>query len=279
MKSAETNLSNSSFPYEIYDLGESAVVIRLGNEIRQDIHERVRGLAAYLEGLNIPGFIELVMAYTTITIYYDMWTVYKRTFPQLPVSQEEGGQLELQNESELPFDTMSHYLRRAIDLYIRDSGQTKSAKQAPKVVEIPVCYGDERGPDLEEVAHYHKLAVEEIIEIHTAKIYTVYMIGFAPGFAYLGGLDERIATPRRSIPRTQLPMGAVGIGGSQTGVYPLQTPGGWNWIGQTPIRLFRPESSPPSLLQAGDEVRFVPISSKEYEELKGGQRTDESGNP
>jgi inhibitor of KinA len=129
---------------------------------------------------------------------------------------------------------------------------------------IPVCYGGEFGPDLKEVAQYHGLTEEEVIHIHSHGEYKVYMIGFVPGFAYLGGLSPKIATPRRTTPRTMIPTGSVGIAGGQTGIYPLATPGGWQIIGRTPLSLFRPNHRQPSLLRAGDIVRFQPITEKEY---------------
>ena len=135
-----------------------------------------------------------------------------------------------------------------------------------------MCYGGEYGPDLEEVARHNGLSVDEVIALHSGGEYLVYMIGFAPGFPYLGGMSERIAMPRRSSPRAQIPVGSVGIAGMQTGVYPIETPGGWQLIGRTPLALFRPEENPPSLLQAGNKVRFRPISADEFAAWKEGAR-------
>jgi inhibitor of KinA len=139
---------------------------------------------------------------------------------------------------------------------------------AHRTVSIPVCYGGEYGPDLEYVARHHNLTPEEVISIHSEGEYLAYMIGFAPGFPFLGGLSEKIATPRRPSPRTSIPAGSVGIAGMQTGVYPISTPGGWQLIGQTPVKLFLPKQNPPSLLQAGDIVKFEPISKEEYQEMQ-----------
>ena len=126
-----------------------------------------------------------------------------------------------------------------------------------KLVEIPVCYGGEYGPDLAEVAAFHQTDISEIVRRHTAQTYTVFMMGFQPGFPYLGGLPEALHTPRRAVPRTSVPAGSVGIGGSQTGVYPFASPGGWQIIGRTELPLFRADLNPPTLLAAGDQVRFV----------------------
>jgi KipI family sensor histidine kinase inhibitor len=146
----------------------------------------------------------------------------------------------------------------------------------PRMVEIPTLYGVEFGPDLPFVAEYNGLSIDEVIRIHSSTVYPVYMLGFSPGYAYLGGLPEEIATPRLPTPRTLVPTGSVALAGRQTGVYPIATPGGWRLIGRTPLKLFDPQRDPPTLLRVGDQVRFVPISEEEYwarlerEEEKGG---------
>ena len=133
-----------------------------------------------------------------------------------------------------------------------------------RTVEIPVCYDPEFGPDLGLVAKQAKLTPEEVIKRHGKPEYLVYLVGFAPGFPYLGGLPKELHTPRHAKPRMVVPPGSVGIGGQQTGIYPLATPGGWNLIGRTPVRLFRPEENPPVLLRAGDQVKFRAISREEF---------------
>lgn len=135
--------------------------------------------------------------------------------------------------------------------------QAQAADYQGKHIEIPVCYGGEYGEDLQEVANYHQVSIQEIIKRHTAPIYTVFMMGFQPGFSYLGGLPENLHTPRRAVPRTLVPAGSVGIGGSQTGMYPFASPGGWQIIGRTDIELFQANSTSPTLLTAGDTVQFV----------------------
>jgi len=139
--------------------------------------------------------------------------------------------------------------------------------QQPEIVEIPVCYGGEYGPDLGFVAEHNGLSQEEVIKIHSEGRYLTYMVGFAPGFPYLGGLSEKIAAPRKESPRLKIPEGTVGIAGNQTGVYPITTPGGWQLIGRTPFRLFHPGKNPPTLLKAGNIVVFKPISEQEYKQL------------
>ena len=137
-----------------------------------------------------------------------------------------------------------------------------------RIFEIPVCYGGEYGPDLQNIADHAGLTPEEVIRIHSAKDYLIYMLGFLPGFSYLGGLDDRIHTPRLANPRIRIPAGSVGIGGSQTGIYPLDSPGGWQLLGMTPVKTYDPEREVPILFEAGDYIRFVPVSEEEYQEIK-----------
>jgi inhibitor of KinA len=134
-------------------------------------------------------------------------------------------------------------------------------------VEIPVCYGGERGPDLADVAAHNSCSPDDVVRIHSSGEYLVYFLGFSPGFPYMGGLSPKIATPRLATPRTRVPAGSVAIGGSQTGVYPVSSPGGWRIIGRTPLRLFRPNEQPPVLLQMGDIVHFTPITYEEFAQL------------
>ncbi|MFD0697336.1 5-oxoprolinase subunit PxpB [Paenibacillus sp. GCM10027628] len=245
--------------YECYALGDSAIVIQFGEAIDPIVHKQILQLAAYIEETSFPGYRETVTAYTTITIFYDSYAVF--------ANQADPSRAALQ----LPFERVLAYIEKMISEYEQKS--TAISHHSYDIVEIPVCYGGLFGPDLEEVAVYHGIAAEEVIRHHTSPIYPVYMIGFAPGFPYLGGMDDRIATPRRTIPRVRIPAGSVGIGGSQTGIYPLETPGGWNLIGRTPLALFQPRASnPPSLLKVGDQVRFVPITPEQFDLLAEGER-------
>jgi inhibitor of KinA len=141
------------------------------------------------------------------------------------------------------------------------------AVEETRTVKIPVCYGDEFGPDLEHVATYHNLSIDEVIQIHVAGDYLVYFLGFSPGFPYLGGMSPKIATPRMTTPRIKVPAGSVAIGGSQTGVYSVSSPGGWHIIGRTPLQLFRADRNPPTLLQMGDVVQFIPITREGFGKL------------
>jgi inhibitor of KinA len=144
----------------------------------------------------------------------------------------------------------------------------KIALPAPRLIEIPVCYGGELGPDLEKVAAKRKLKPERVIELHSSQTYRAYFLGFAPGFAYLGDLPDSLATPRLATPRKRVPVGSVGIAGKQTAVYPFATPGGWNLLGRTPLRMFQAEREPMELLDVGDEVRFHAITREEFSVLE-----------
>jgi len=233
---------------DIKVLGDSAIIIQLGEGIHPSIHQKVKNLSYLLEEYPFDGFIESVPAYNSLAVYYSPYLVYQST---------NGFQLD-----GTPLDKVTNYIQ-TLAAQISELPVTEG-----RLVEIPVLYGGEFGPDLHIVAETHGMSIEEVIEIHTTPEYLVYMIGFAPGFPFLGGLDERIATPRKLTPRTSIPPGSVGIAGKQTGVYPLETPGGWQIIGRTLTNLFMPDMSPPSLLQSGDKIKFCPITQEEYEEQK-----------
>ncbi len=224
------------FAPRIDPLGDRAVVVRLGDRMDQAVFQRVQALVRCLDERRFPGWIEQAPAYTTVAVYFD-----PRKISLAEVRARIEPLLRSVEEVELP---------------------------TPRTVEIPVCYGGEFGEDLSFVAEYTGLTPEEVIQIHSSAEYLVYMLGFAPGFPYLGGMPERIAAPRRDTPRLTIPAGSVGIAGKQTGIYPIETPGGWQLIGRTPVALFRPWEDPPSLLRAGDRVRFSPIDKQEYHALR-----------
>lgn len=234
------------YPFKLFPLGDAALVVQFGDEISPEVHRMVAAFAQYLNSQSFPGFIESVPAYCTLTVYYDPLKV---------------GEME----NATPYEQVRQYLYRLAACI--ESGTPQQAR----LVEIPVCYGGTFGPDLEFVAQHNKLTVEEVMAIHSQKEYLVYMIGFAPGFPYMGGMDTRISAPRKETPRSKIPAGTVGIANIQTGIYSLETPGGWQLIGRTPLTLFNHEREPASLLQAGDKVRFVPVTSEEYWERKAGQ--------
>jgi inhibitor of KinA len=227
-------------------LGDRAVIIQLGSSIDEATHQLVRAVCDRLAQAAIPGLLELVPAFASVAVHYDPAQVPDASAGAAPAS---------------PRDRIVHALRAAL------AGVRGEALPPARLVEIPVCYGGALGPDLEDVARAHEMSADEVVATHTASDYRVYMVGFMPGFAYLGGLAERIATPRRSVPRTRVPAGTVGIGGSQTGVYPLESPGGWHLIGRTPQRMFLPAKEPPTLLEMGDRVRFRAIDRDEFDAL------------
>ncbi len=225
-------------------MGDHAVVIQLGESIEQNTHEKVKQVTAYFENSSIEWLVELVPAFTTVTLFYD------------PIKAIGSPQ------SKLPYEIVCEDIKGFL-AEVKDGQKTES-----RIVEIPVCYGGEFGPDLQKVAEYHHISENEVIEKHTSGNYLVYMIGFAPGFPYIGGMSPDIATPRKESPRLKIPAGSVGIAGEQTGVYPIETPGGWQLIGRTPLKLFQPEKESPSLLEAGNRIRFKAITLKEYKELE-----------
>jgi inhibitor of KinA len=231
-------------PVRLYPLGDAAVVLELGQAIAPATHQLIQALARVLGQHPLPGLREYVPAFTTLTVYYDPWVLSQAS----PV---------------LPYEQVASYLQSLLP-----AARAALAGYVPgPLVEIPVCYGGGFGPDLGLVASHAQLSPAEVMARHAQPEYLVYMVGFAPGFPYLGGLDTRLATPRRAQPRPLVPAGAVGIAGAHTGIYSLPTPGGWQLIGRTPLRLFDPGRARPSLLQAGDRLRFVPISEQEFDRL------------
>ena len=228
----------------LFPLGDAAVVLEFGTGISPATHRAIAAFSAGLARQPFVGLREVVPAFTTLTVYYDPW-----------LAGDHG--------RHSPFKRVVAKLQEVLAA----ASETIAAAET-EVVEIPVCYGGEFGPDLAFVAEHTGLTIAEVIARHSAPEYLVHMIGFAPGFPYLGGLDARLATPRRPQPRALVPTGTVGIAGTQTGIYSLPTPGGWQLIGRTPLRLFNPEWAAPSRLRAGQRLRFVPIAAAEFEQLQ-----------
>ena len=220
-------------------LGDRAVMITLGATIDEATHRLVRTASMRIDRRPPAGFIDQVPAFTSIAVHYD------------PIVAARG-------TSKTPYARVVDDLTAALD------GLTAERLPPARVVQIPVCYGGALGPDLEDVAHAHEMTADDVVRLHTGGDYLVYMVGFMPGFAYLGGLPAKLATPRRTTPRTVVPAGSVGIGGSQTGVYPLDSPGGWNLIGKTPMAIFDIARAEPALLATGDRVRFRSITEAEF---------------
>ena len=215
--------------------GDRALLAEYGDGIDPAINDKVRALTALLKR-DLPAGVEAVVpAYRSLSLLYD------------PLTTD-------------PPRLMEH-------LHALEADYSPSRAGEPLVVPIPVCYGGDFGPDLGVVAAHTGLSEKEVVALHTAVDYPIYMIGFTPGFCYLGGLDNRLRTPRRTTPRTTLPAGSVGIAESQTGMYPVESPGGWQIVGRTPLRLFAPERENPFLYAAGDRIRFVAIDEAEFAAL------------
>lgn len=216
--------------------GDSALVIEFGREISEDINARVHALDSAVRGKHIIGVTETVPTFRSLTVFYD------------------------------PSVLSGERLKRKLLKLCK--GLSVSAAAGKKIIEIPVLYGGEYGEDLKDVAAHANLSEESVIKIHTGTDYRIFMLGFLPGFVYLGGMDKRIACPRLPTPRTKIHAGAVGIGGEQTGIYPLQSPGGWRLIGTTPVRPYDNSRTPPVLFSAGEYIRFVSVSKEEYCEIE-----------
>lgn len=227
-------MSKGSIRY--FPLGESAITVEFGNVISVRLNEKAISLARLIEQRGFPGFIETVPAYCSTTVFYDLMTV-RRNYPEFPTA----------------FDAV----RSIIEVAIIDIGT--AVQTDPKPIEIPVDFGSDAALDLAFVAKKSRLSPDEVIAIFTEQVYRVFMLGFLPGFSYMGEVDERIAVPRKPNPRTIVPKGSVGIAGRQTGIYSLESPGGWQIIGRTPTEMFTPDAHEPTYLNAGDAVRFVAI--------------------
>ena len=215
--------------------GDTSLTVEFGNEISEEINAKIRAFNIALGQSGIKGIVETVPTYRSLMVHYDPGVIGY-------------GALVKKMQSLL--------------------GQLDSIQIPPsEVLEIPVLYGGEEGPDLAFVAEHNGKTQEEVIKIHTSTEYLIYMLGFTPGFTYLGGMSEEIATPRLKTPRVKIPGGSVGIAGSQTGVYPIDSPGGWQLIGRTPVRMYDPDRAEPILPQAGQYIKFYAIDKAEYDKI------------
>ena len=221
---------------KILTAGDSSLLIEFGNEISPEINQKIKTTVQLMKEQHIEGVVDIIPAFCSLLINYDPRVI---------------GYEELRNR-----------MKALVKIEVKAEAGVK------RVFEIPVCYGGEYGPDIENIAEHAGLSVDEVIKIHSSRDYLIYMLGFLPGFTYLGGLDERIHTPRLANPRLKINAGSVGIGGSQTGIYPLDSPGGWQLMGMTPVKTYDPEREVPILVEAGDYIRFVPVDEEEFLRIK-----------
>lgn len=221
---------------KILTAGDSALLIEFEQKIAPEINAQITAFVHLLKEQHIEGVTDLIPAFASLLINYDPRVI---GYKDLKARIEELLKIEVSEEA----------------------GDAR-------VFEIPVCYGGEYGPDIANIAENAGLSEQEVIDIHCSKDYLIYMLGFLPGFVYLGGLDERIHTPRLANPRISIPAGSVGIAASQTGIYPLNSPGGWQLLGMTPVKTYDPERETPILVEAGDYIRFVPVTEEEFLKIK-----------
>lgn len=228
--------------YRIFPLGDRAVIIEWEQQIGQTVHQQVMQAFRQLQQLHKPYILDLIPAYASLTVIYDAVLLYR--------------------------DLRGYAGEGIRDLIIATLNETAvTAVTQPRLLQIPVCYHASMGPDLSAMAEGKNISVEHIIELHTEQTYTVYMLGFLPGFPYMGKVHDLLVTPRLKQPRFRIPAGSVGIAGAQTGIYPQESPGGWNIIGRTPLQLFDARKETPCYCEPGDQVRFIPISLADLQEM------------
>lgn len=221
---------------KILTAGDASLLVEFGKEINPEINRKIAATVQLMREQHIEGVVDVIPAFCSLLINYD---------PRV-----------------IGYEEIKSRIKDLLRLEI------KAANEKKKIFEIPVCYGGEFGPDIATIAENAGLTEQEVIEIHSSRDYLIYMLGFLPGFCYLGGLDERIFTPRLASPRIKIDAGSVGIGGSQTGIYPLDSPGGWQLMGKTPVKTYDPDRDVPILVEAGDYIRFVPINEEEFYRIK-----------
>jgi inhibitor of KinA len=236
---------SAKLPYQLYSISDQAITLDYGGPISEETNDRVHRLVASLQQNMLPGITDIIPTYNSVTVVYDYMTVYQE---------------QLKNKNSLPVYTLvEQWIENNVNL------QSIENEHGKKEIIIPVCYDKSVGIDIEFVAKSHALSIEQVIELHTAKIYRVFMNGFLPGFAYMGIVDPAIQTPRHDIPRPLVTAGSVGIAGVQTGIYPCNSPGGWQIIGKTPLPLI--DENEHLLLTPGSLVKFNAISLLSFEKL------------
>jgi inhibitor of KinA len=221
---------------KIQPLGDTGLHIDFQEKVSKELNQKIRSFCKAIEDEHVEGIVELVPAYTSLTLYY------------------------------LPHQLVYQQIKKKVLTIYEKNVVTENVRS--NIISIPTLYGGNVGEDLSRVASLNQIDEEEVIHLHSGTDYLVYMMGFLPGFPYLGGLSSKLFTPRLDNPRSHVPAGSVGVAGEQTGIYPLESPGGWNIIGRTPIKLFDPGKGNSFLFEPGDYIRFVPINEQEYEEIE-----------
>ena len=237
-------MNYTDFPYRIFPLGDAAITVDFGNCIDESINQEVIARFNQLQQQPLPGMTEAVPAYSSLTVYYHMMAIKKK----IPLHQ-----------------TVYEWMRQKLEERLEQPVQQDQI--TGRLLNIPVCYDEEFAWDIQHLAAAKNISVEEVIQIHTAKQYKVYMLGFLPGFPYMGEIDEKIALPRKPQP-VNIVAGSVGIAGKQTGIYPLSSPGGWQIIGRTALKLFNVDKEEPTLLREGDMVQFYSITTNDFYEIQ-----------
>jgi inhibitor of KinA len=225
--------------FEVFSLSDQAITFSLGNQLNPAVNQKLTSMKSWLIERNVRGVRDIIIAYCSLTVCYDYFDI-QRLKPGVSVSD---------------------YLKMILEeAYLQSTPTVLNSSHW----EIPVCYGNHFGPDLETVANEKNLTVSSVIDIHASRKYTVYMIGFLPGFPYLAETDPRIHIPRKQTPRTVVENGSVGLAGKQTGIYPMKSPGGWQIIGRTPVKLFDQREDPPVKFQIGDTISFFSIDESQF---------------
>ena len=219
---------------QFFSVSENSLTLSFGNEISVEINQKILNLFDFIENNPFAGLTEIVPAFSSLTVFYDL-PVVRKNFSEFSTA----------------FEAVKFYLKKAVN----ESVEIIRCDSA--VIEIPFDCSDEFALDLGYIAETKNLSKAEVIEIFTARIYRVFMLGFLPGFAYMGEVDEQIAVARKETPRLKVPQGSIGIAGNQTGIYPLESPGGWQIIGKTELKLFTPDGKNPTFFQSGDQVKFT----------------------
>jgi inhibitor of KinA len=230
-----------SLPYSIFSLGDSALTIDFGNVIDKDINNYVLDLFHHLKRKSIPGVLDVVPAYSSLSIHYNVSEIRQSVTDK----------------------TAFEFLKQTIEKELEQDFLQQKRQQ--RKIGIPVCYSGSFAPDIEAIAIEKNISIEKLVQLHKDQLYSIYMIGFLPGFPYMGEVNDAIVVPRKTEPRANVPAGSVGIAGKQTGIYPMDSPGGWQIIGRTPLKIFDKEKSDAVLLQPGDEIQFYSITEDEFE--------------